>query len=182
MIKLKPLVFSISDLAYIDEPMATKNFGNPHDHAVYKATEVDALLSEKDKEIESLKKELSNLKSEENLIGAPKSIVERICEMLPVGCYIITVTPPMTSSPEDIVEMIRKDVPAGTCLAIGRWDKTYSIEFTKETKNMNAKPISLKQLLGQENRRALPTWLRELAEDHKSNWQPNSKGGEPNHD
>ena len=152
--KLKPLVFSISDLAYIDEPMATKNFGNPHDHAVYKATEVDALLSEKDKEIESLKKELSNLKSEENFLPTPKSIVERICEMLPVGCYIITVTPPMTSSPEDILEMLRKDVPVGTCLAIGRWDKTYSIEFTKETKNMNAKPISLKQLLIRKDRKS----------------------------
>ena len=40
--ELKPLVFSLNDLAYIDESAVEKNFGNPHDHAVYKATEVDA--------------------------------------------------------------------------------------------------------------------------------------------
>lgn len=66
--------------------------------------------------------------------GTPKSIAEQICEALPVGCYIITVTPPMTSSPEDILEMIKKDVPVGTCLSVCRWDKTYSIEFTKGPK------------------------------------------------
>ena len=46
MSKLKPLVFSINDLAYIDEPRVKKNFQNPHDHAVYKATEVDAHIAE----------------------------------------------------------------------------------------------------------------------------------------
>lgn len=44
--KLKPLVFSINDLAYVDEIMVKKNFDNPHDHAVYKATEVDAAIDE----------------------------------------------------------------------------------------------------------------------------------------
>lgn len=45
MNELKPLIFSIKDLAYVDEPYATKNFQNPHDHAVYKATEVDAYIA-----------------------------------------------------------------------------------------------------------------------------------------
>ena len=27
-----------------------------------------------------------------------------------------------------------------------------------------------------------PKWLVELCENHKSRWEPNSKGGEPNHD
>lgn len=33
-----------------------------------------------------------------------------------------------------------------------------------------------------ENREFFPVWIIELAENHKSNWEPNSKGGEPNHD
>lgn len=60
--ELKPLVYSINDFAQIDEPAVKKNFENPHDHAVYKATEVDdaiyelkAKLAEKDKEIAELK-------------------------------------------------------------------------------------------------------------------------------
>ena len=44
--ELKPLVFSLNDLAYIDESAVKKNFENPHDHAVYKATEVDAAIAE----------------------------------------------------------------------------------------------------------------------------------------
>lgn len=44
--ELKPLVFSIADLAYVDEVHVTKNFQNPHDHAVYKATEVDEAIAE----------------------------------------------------------------------------------------------------------------------------------------
>ena len=44
--ELKPLVFSINDFAYVDEPAVQKNFENPHDHAVYKATEVDAAIAE----------------------------------------------------------------------------------------------------------------------------------------
>ena len=44
--ELKPLVFSINDLAFIDEPAVQKNFENPHDHAFYKATEVDAAIAE----------------------------------------------------------------------------------------------------------------------------------------
>lgn len=91
-------------------------------------------VDEKDKEIESLKKELSNLKSETKVMGTPESIAEQICEALPIGAYIITVTPPMTSNPEDIVEMISKDVPVGTSLSTYRWNKTYSIESTKEEK------------------------------------------------
>ena len=43
---MKPLVFSLADLAYVDEVCVTKNFQNPHDHAVYKATEVDAAIAE----------------------------------------------------------------------------------------------------------------------------------------
>ena len=43
---LKPLVFSIVDLAYIDEIRATRNFQIPNDHAVYKATEVDEAIAE----------------------------------------------------------------------------------------------------------------------------------------
>lgn len=26
-----------------------------------------------------------------------------------------------------------------------------------------------------------PGWLRDLVEDHKCTWEPDSKGGEPNH-
>lgn len=44
--ELKPLMFSIADLAYVDEIRVTNNFQNPHDHAVYKATEVDAAIAE----------------------------------------------------------------------------------------------------------------------------------------
>jgi len=44
--ELKPLVFSIRDLAYVDELAVRKNFDNPHDHAVYKATEVDEAIAE----------------------------------------------------------------------------------------------------------------------------------------
>lgn len=58
MSKLKPLVFSVKDLAYIDEPCATKNFQNPHDHAVYKSTEVDAHIADLE---ESHKKEVEQL-------------------------------------------------------------------------------------------------------------------------
>lgn len=59
--ELKPLVFSLNDLAYVDESAVKKNFENPHDHAVYKATEVDAFVKEKDAEIEKLKTEIKNL-------------------------------------------------------------------------------------------------------------------------
>ena len=44
--ELTPLVFSINDLAFIYEHAVQKNFENPHDHAVYKATEVDAAIAE----------------------------------------------------------------------------------------------------------------------------------------
>jgi SPX domain protein involved in polyphosphate accumulation len=46
--EMKPLVFLINDLAYayVDEPAVQKNFENPHDHAVYKATEVDEAIAE----------------------------------------------------------------------------------------------------------------------------------------
>lgn len=50
--ELKPLVFSLKDFAYIDEPAAEKNFENPHDHAVYKATEVDATIAELKQKLE----------------------------------------------------------------------------------------------------------------------------------
>ncbi len=56
--ELKPLVFSLKDLAYIDEPAVEKNFGNPHDHAVYKATEVDAAIAELKSENRRLKRAL----------------------------------------------------------------------------------------------------------------------------
>ena len=44
--ELKPIVFSLNELSYIDESAVQKNFENPHDHAVYKATEVDAAIDE----------------------------------------------------------------------------------------------------------------------------------------
>ena len=44
--ELKPLVFSLNDLAYVDELAVEKNFENPHDHAVYKATEVDEAIAQ----------------------------------------------------------------------------------------------------------------------------------------
>ena len=52
--ELKPLIFSIADLAYVDEIRVTKNFQNPHDHAVYKATEVDAAIAELKAKLESV--------------------------------------------------------------------------------------------------------------------------------
>lgn len=52
--ELKPLVFSLKDFAYIDESAVKKNFENPHDHAVYKATEVDAAIDELKTEIERI--------------------------------------------------------------------------------------------------------------------------------
>lgn len=52
--ELKPLVFSLKDFAYIDEPAAEKNFENPHNHAVYKATEVDAAIAELKEKLESV--------------------------------------------------------------------------------------------------------------------------------
>ena len=78
--ELKPLLYSIRDLAYVDEPQPEPHFQNPHDHAVYKATEVDAAIDElktehhkerdeyismvhqKDKEIAELKAENERLK------------------------------------------------------------------------------------------------------------------------
>lgn len=44
--ELKPLVFSINKLSFVDESAVQKNFENPHDHAVYKATEVDDAIAE----------------------------------------------------------------------------------------------------------------------------------------
>ena len=49
--ELKPLVFSLNDLAYVDERAVEKNFENPHDNAVYKATEVDSAIAELKAEI-----------------------------------------------------------------------------------------------------------------------------------
>ena len=44
--ELKPLVFSLNELSFIDESAVQMNFENPHDHAVYKATEVDDAIAE----------------------------------------------------------------------------------------------------------------------------------------
>ena len=55
MNELKALVFSIKDLAYVDECEAAKNLGNPHDHAVYKATDVDKVIAELKEENKRLK-------------------------------------------------------------------------------------------------------------------------------
>lgn len=52
--ELKPLVFSINDLAYVDELAVRKNFDNPHDHAVYKATEVDKAIAELKAKLENV--------------------------------------------------------------------------------------------------------------------------------
>lgn len=35
--------------------------------------------------------------------------------------------------------------------------------------------------LDAKGRDRFPTWLRELCEDHKSTWEADSRGGEPNH-
>lgn len=92
--------------------------------------EYDRKLAEKDGEIKNLQSEIRQLGLEDKGAKTFKGIAEQICEALPVGCYIITIIPPMTSSTDDVLEMIRKYVPVGTCLSICRWDKTYSIEFT----------------------------------------------------
>lgn len=54
--ELKPLVFSLNELSFIDESAVQKDFENPHDHAVYNATEVDAAIAELKAENERLKK------------------------------------------------------------------------------------------------------------------------------
>lgn len=59
--KLKPLIYSLRDLAYVDESSVKKHFGNPHNHAVYKATEVDALIADKDAEIARLKQKIEDV-------------------------------------------------------------------------------------------------------------------------
>lgn len=53
--ELKPLVFSLNELSFIDESAVQKNFENPHDHAVYKATEVDAAIAELKAKLEDAK-------------------------------------------------------------------------------------------------------------------------------
>lgn len=77
MSELKPLVFSIQDLAYIDEPCATKNFQNPHDHAVYKATEVDAYIADleesHEKEVEQLLMKIAEL---EKLVKTANTLLQ----------------------------------------------------------------------------------------------------------
>ena len=54
--ELEPLVFSLNELSFIDESAVQKDFENPHDHAVYKATEVDSAIAELKAENERLKK------------------------------------------------------------------------------------------------------------------------------
>lgn len=68
--ELKPLVFSLNDLAYVDESAVKKNFENTHDHAVYKATEVDAAITElkeawrsEHEACEALKQKLEDVKA-----------------------------------------------------------------------------------------------------------------------
>ena len=53
--ELKPLVFSLNELSFIDESAVQKNFENPHDHAVYKATEVDDAIAELKQKLEDAK-------------------------------------------------------------------------------------------------------------------------------
>ena len=62
--ELKQLVFSIADLAYVDEIRVTKNFQDPHDHAVYKATEVDAAIAELKKKLAAAQQALQLNKTE----------------------------------------------------------------------------------------------------------------------
>lgn len=46
-------------------------------------------------------------------------------------------------------------------------------------------PLDIKQALSAERVKSgqvqLPGWLQDLVEDYKSTWEPDSKGGEPNH-
>lgn len=39
----------------------------------------------------------------------------------------------------------------------------------------------LRDKLDARSRGRFPAWLRELCEDHKSTWEADSRGGEPNH-
>lgn len=77
--ELKPLVFSLNDLAYVDELAVEKNFENPHDHAVYKATEVDEAIAELKAENERLKKEV--WEADERAIDAGATSLEKMEEM-----------------------------------------------------------------------------------------------------
>ena len=61
--ELTPLVFSINDLAFIYEHAVQKNFENPHDHAFYKATEVDAAIAELKDVIHELQVDLEGAKA-----------------------------------------------------------------------------------------------------------------------
>ena len=77
--ELKPLVFSIADLAYVDEIRVTKNFQNPHDHAVYKATEADEAIAElKTKLAEEREFGLNRAKSADHEIG---KLCAELCEL-----------------------------------------------------------------------------------------------------
>lgn len=75
--ELKALVFSISDLAYVDEPTPQPNFQNPHDHAVYKATEVDEAIAQLKEKLHDVDnkwneqcKEIAELKAENEQLKA----------------------------------------------------------------------------------------------------------------
>lgn len=55
---------------------------------------------------------------------------------------------------------------------------------TESHQNPQMNPVAIQDVLWEklraENRGSFPRWLQELCENHKSTWEANSKGGEPN--
>lgn len=87
--ELKPLVFSIADLAYVDEIRVTKNFQNPHDHAVYKAAEVDAAIAELKAENRRLKRALwlaRAYRGYDNSILLPSKFMRKVWDYVERKC------------------------------------------------------------------------------------------------
>lgn len=41
--------------------------------------------------------------------------------------------------------------------------------------------IPMRAILDGKHKEVLPKWMEEAIQNHKSRWEPDSKGGEPNH-
>lgn len=127
--ELKPLVFSLSDLAYVDEVRVTNNFQNPHDHAVYKATEVDAAIAEIKEELHDIDnqwneqcKEIAELKAKNVRLNAEnKGLKDENARLMSRQCYVC--------KDEQVKDLEKKfqELEGGSCILHNedlRWRKT----------------------------------------------------------
>lgn len=66
--------------------------------------------------------------------GTAEHLLDAVCSTLPAGTCAIVVVPPLppfcTRSPEEVLEGLRKDVPAGTILALCHADGRQKSERT----------------------------------------------------